>query len=47
MFNLYIMYLQFTGGSSRYYIHAPDAGLVSMLIGETNQHVFYHFDAVG
>ena len=48
LFNIYdICTWQFSGGNSRYYVHAPDVGLVSMLMGDSNEHYFYHFDAIG
>ena len=36
------------GGSGKYYVHAPDVGLVSMMMmGVTNESYYYHFDAIG
>ena len=36
------------GGSGKYYVHAPDVGLVSMMMmGVSNESYYYHFDAIG
>ena len=36
------------GGSGKYYVHAPDVGLVSMMMmGVSDESYYYHFDAIG
>ena len=36
------------GGSGKHYVHAPDVGLVSMMMmGVSNESYYYHFDAIG